>query len=128
MLVEYSSNNSGGNWWLSDEDWSALEKAGWKVDWVKDEPAILSSLSKDGRWLGARATRASKECPSLKEAILEFERITGQDASDEGCNCCGPPHSFSAENEYASGEDILQVLYPNSPRTLREAIEEERCW
>ncbi len=26
--IEYSSNNSGGDWWLKDEDWFALEKAG----------------------------------------------------------------------------------------------------
>ena len=24
MRVEYSSNNSGGEWWLADEDWLAL--------------------------------------------------------------------------------------------------------
>ena len=31
--VTYESNNSGGHWWLKDEDWEALEKAGWKVVW-----------------------------------------------------------------------------------------------
>ena len=34
MYVEYSSNNSGGSWWLKDEDWKALEAAGWKVVWA----------------------------------------------------------------------------------------------
>lgn len=33
MYVEYNSNNSGGHWWLDDEDWLALEKAGWKIQW-----------------------------------------------------------------------------------------------
>jgi hypothetical protein len=31
--VEYESNNSGGSWWLNDDDWKALEKAGWVVAW-----------------------------------------------------------------------------------------------
>lgn len=25
MYVEYISNNSGGSWWLSDDNWEALE-------------------------------------------------------------------------------------------------------
>lgn len=25
MLIRYSSNNSGGSWWLTDEDWHKLE-------------------------------------------------------------------------------------------------------
>lgn len=33
MYTEYSSNNSGGQWWLSDEDWYKLEKGGWIVAW-----------------------------------------------------------------------------------------------
>ena len=32
MKIVYSSNNSGGSWWLSDEDWKKLEAAGWNVD------------------------------------------------------------------------------------------------
>lgn len=35
--VEYDSNNSGGSWWLTDDDWRALEKAGWKVEWASLE-------------------------------------------------------------------------------------------
>lgn len=35
--VEYDSNNSGGSWWLSDDDWRALEAAGWKVAWASLE-------------------------------------------------------------------------------------------
>ena len=35
--VEYDSNNSGGNWWLDDNDWKALEAAGWKVDWESEK-------------------------------------------------------------------------------------------
>lgn len=79
MKVTYSSNNSGGSWWLNDEQWRALEKAGWK----------LSRPS-----LGAIATDAEKEFNSIREAIDEFESITGENSYEEGCECCGPPHSF----------------------------------
>ena len=33
MKVEYYSDNSGGRWWLNDEQWKALEDAGWEVEW-----------------------------------------------------------------------------------------------
>lgn len=109
VLVEYSSNNSGGRWWLCDDDWSALEAAGWTVSWVKDDPYSMPSAKKTGRWLGALATSASKAFENPADAISEFERITHQDASDIGCNCCGPPHTFSYEDSegrshYASPE------------------------
>ena len=64
MMVEYSSNNSGGGWWLKDKDWFALEKAGWTVAWIKDEKPLkmggktytFGMGDKDGRWLGALAS------------------------------------------------------------------------
>lgn len=108
--VRYSSNNSGGSWWLNDEDWYALEKAGWNVEWEKDSTSRFIRGDKDGRWLGALATAASKEFDSMREAVEEFESITGQNAADEGCNCCGPPHYFSGEDEdgnYVSGPEIV---------------------
>lgn len=98
--VTYSSNNSGGSWWLSDEDWRALEAAGWTL-----EPLYGGGE----RWLGAIATGASKDFESMREAVEEFESITGQDASDEGCNCCGNPHNFSGRDEngnYVEGPSI----------------------
>lgn len=89
MIVRYSSNNSGGDWWLTDADWHALEAAGWKVQWVKDNPQY-----KGDRFLGTLAMYATLECKSVKAAIAAWERIVGQDASAEGCECCGPPHAF----------------------------------
>jgi hypothetical protein len=97
--VEYSSNNSGGDWWLKDEDWYALEEAGWDVEWRSHMENPWPSERATGRWLGALATRAFKEFRNPDDAIGEFERITGQDASAQGCNCCGPPHSFSYTDE-----------------------------
>lgn len=99
--IEYSSNNSGGSWWLTDENWKALEAAGWKVDWVADrdpdKPSILAPDS-DGRWLGALAMRATKETDDPEAAISEWEQITGEDSTAEGCNCCGNPHDFTFDD------------------------------
>lgn len=120
MRVEYSSNNSGGSWWLKDEDWKALEEAGWDVQWGELEfcfsnwrgrsPVICASAEvceghpeytsyeqakKGGGFLGAVAMKASFKCETPEEAIRSFQEVTGQDPGAEGCNCCGPPHIFS---------------------------------
>lgn len=158
MRIEYKSNNSGGTWWLKDEDWIALEKAGWNVQWGgeyfchseyplsappkgKPEPCNESSscpghrkfdshqeIADDCRWLGCLAKGASKDFNTIKEALIEFEEVTKQDVSDEGCNCCGAPHSFqweeNGQRQYSSGEELLQYMYgEDCPTTLREAIE-----
>ena len=93
MKVEYNSNNSGGEWWLKDEDWLALEEAGWKVDWVRGHGT--RQADEDGRWLGALATSATREGLSLEEAVAEWERVTGECSTDAGCQCCGQPHNFT---------------------------------
>ena len=106
-VVEYSSNNSGGNWWLDDDDWVALEKAGWTVNWVKDETPsrYTRRADEDGRWIGALATTASREGLSMREAIAEWEAVTGESSSALGCSCCGTPHTFSDdEGNYYSPE------------------------
>ena len=175
MKVEYSSNNSGGGWWLKDEDWKALEAAGWKVEWgrmyfcpkegEKDHSwnqrprypfecvKVLSEYDKlhntppscqghqgflrsedmgeGDRWLGALATKATLECETPAEAMRSFEKATGQDVTDEGCSCCGSPHSFSwgsgKDWGHASGEDALTHLHPGKkiPKNLRAAMEDE---
>jgi hypothetical protein len=128
--VEYDSNNSGSRWWLKDEDWIALEKAGWKVKWARldylynDEggyvyakdgtPKLVphgtggskypSFLGEDGRYLGALADKAWKPgATSLRKAAAEWEDITGQCATDAGCACCGQPHRFTLNRD---GKDI----------------------
>ncbi len=162
--VEYSSNNSGGSWWLTDADWKALEDAGWTVVWGGQDfchskfGAFLSRENRapntcaeeeckghrryqsyaeaiasgdDGRWLGALAKEASKDFPSLADAIREWEQLTGKEASDNGCSCCGPPHSFSTTDEagewqYASGDEIVGCLYPRvAGKSMREIAEED---
>lgn len=97
MKVEYSSNNSGGSWWLTDEQWRALEQDGWAVEWFKDkEPFSAIRLpDKDGRWLGALAKRATITGLGLREAVERWERVTGECSTDAGCPCCGQPHTFT---------------------------------
>lgn len=97
----YSTNNSGGDWWLDDNDWLALEAAGWNVAWVKDEdPAAQFSRNSggSGRWLGALATEASREGLTMRQAIAEWEAVTGERSNAMGCSCCGVPHSFSTDD------------------------------
>lgn len=92
MKVEYTSNNSGGEWWLTDDDWYALEKAGWKVVWSRDVE-ILGQ--KQERRLGALATSAFREGLGLHEAVDEWEVVTGKFSTEAGCPCCGQPHYFT---------------------------------
>lgn len=123
MYIEYESNNSGGSWWLEDEHWRALEAAGWKVLWVSlkekyaakgyerdvdgtpllvpiSDSSLEGSMVRKGadgeyRFFGALATHAFRAGLSLREAVDEWERATGLDASAEGCECCGRPHVFA---------------------------------
>lgn len=90
QTIEYRSNNSGGDWWLTLKDWQALEAAGWRVEWEQ--------------LLGSPARYASKEFNAIEDAMGEFERLTGQRASERGCECCGRPHYFRvvSESELAS--------------------------
>ena len=97
-LYEYESNNSGGDWWLLDQDWKDLENAGWRVwwggvnaDYTDRKYETFEEADKD-RWLDAAAKNAQKEFDSEEEAIEEFEEITGMDYNSTGCMCCGQPH------------------------------------
>lgn len=92
--VEYSSNNSGGSWWLSDQNWKDLEAAGWEVQWVKDEEGNIFQEKGEERFLGALAWKAIRRDVSLRVAMAEFEDVTGEDPDASGCDCCGQPHYF----------------------------------
>lgn len=100
VRVHYDSNNSGGGWWLSDEDWFNLEKAGWVVHWAKDKKFYggRSLADEDGRWLGALATGAHRDGLPEELAVAEWMYVTGENADAEGCPCCGSPHYFWEED------------------------------
>lgn len=133
MKVTYSSNNSGGSWWLTDENWRDLEQAGWVVEWGgswfcksrygsisgSQRPRSLTvecessdvckghrcyesyadAVENESRWLGALAREAYREGLSLRDAVAEWERVTGKDSTDAGCACCGQPHYFTAYDD-----------------------------
>lgn len=108
MYVEYSSNNSGGSWWLTDKNWKDLANAGWEVQWYKDEEGHKG----EERFLGALASHATRRGLSMGEAIDEWERITGQDSAALGCSCCGTPHSFT---EYTDDDKYVDSYSPSFP-------------
>lgn len=144
MRVEYSHNNSGGRWWLTEAHWKALEDAGWEVEWggkwfctggawskPEERPAYLTTpcVKCDGHrrfttyadakagkanWLGAMAKAATRAGLSLREAAQEWERVTGLSSTDAGCACCGQPHSFT---EYDDAGDYVA----SGPESFYEA-------
>ena len=141
MFIVYDTNNSGGSWWLKTADWQALEDAGWIVHWIHDvdDPSHTHAEddSYDRKWgshkhkysdqlvpavwngedfLGGASQSAAKEVANEDEALAaigEFERITGQRVSDQGCNCCGPPHSFQLYGD--DGEYRYLNIEPAEP-------------
>jgi hypothetical protein len=115
MLFKYSSNNSGGSWWISDEGWKALEAAGWTVNWCVDEKHLGQRKGTE-RWLSALATSAEKELGSLQDAITELEFATGANFSDEGCNCCGPPHNMFYTDEEGAHHYVDCYDFRNNTR------------
>src|SRR5207237_5139009 len=70
-----------------------------------DEAVALGE--KYGRYIGnALAVSCAKAGSDPDALVAEWERLTGCNAGDEGCNCCGEPHSFtwhSPEGERKSG-------------------------
>lgn len=112
MRVTYTSNNSGGSWWLNDQDWKALEDSGWVVDWFSNRSNEYRTVDGSGRWLGGLAAKAYIEGLTLGDAILLWEDVTGENSADLGCSCCGAPHFFefdgdNGETEYYSPERPL---------------------
>lgn len=123
IVVEYHSNNSGGNWWLSDQDWKNLEAAGWEVEWFAAQPgSSVRAIDAEGRWLDALASRAFRRGLTLHEAIEEWEMIVGQDADELGCYCCGHPHNFyESKDRRARGRLIPRADASVAPRSLPAA-------
>lgn len=100
QYVEYRHNNSGGVDWMKTEDWENLQKAGW----------IVSAT-------GARIHSASRPELSLQDAIAEWEEITGMNAAEDGCNCCGRPHDFTL---YGPGDQpIAEMVIVRQPNTWK---------
>lgn len=114
MKVKFSENNSGGSWWLGRKDYEALFAAGWRYQELEstsycDYSKPFLDRSSDPVPYGWRHSTVG-EFASLREAVESFERATGKDFFEEGCNCCGAPFSISTdgenEYEYISGDSV----------------------
>jgi len=96
----YFSNNSGGKWWLTDENWCALEAAGWVVRWHRDDITVYTQPDENGRVLGALARYATRYGLSEEDAMREWEKVVALDPYSNGCDCCGRPHDFYRDSLY----------------------------
>src|SRR5574343_270648 len=95
----FSENNSGGSWWLTKEDYEALFEAGWiqPEPEEKDSPIRrLSQLLSGGVPYEWRHNVTGKFA-SIRDAVQSFEKATGKDFFEKGCNCCGAPFSISLD-------------------------------
>ena len=111
----FSENNSGGSWWLKEKDYLALFKEGWKYkesDWDKkqgyDTKPFLSE-SGDTVPYGWRHNLVGK-FSSIRDAVESFERATGRDFFEEGCNCCGAPFYIYGDKESLSGDSVIREV------------------
>lgn len=125
--VEYHSNNSGGRWWMTDEDWHSLEEAGWHVNWAKDDEYMMKYAEPgETRYLGALATSAYLVANAgmtdphriMREAISMFDAVTSCRSTDLGCSCCGTPHSFTLyEGDPDGDHHHVESWSPEFPRS-----------
>ena len=91
MKVTYQYTPSGIGPHFGMNQWRKLEAAGWLLEWY-----------------GTDVYSASKEFESPGDAMREVQDIVEQFVCDDGCPCCGPPHSFSWPGGRASGEECEQ--------------------
>lgn len=98
----------GLSFMYSDKLLIPFKRAGW--DWEEDEYFSQIKLVKD--------------CESFKQAIQEFEKISGFSILDEG-HCGDTIYWFLCEEtkEVCSGWDALKHVYPNWYPTPRECLE-----
>lgn len=84
--IEFSENNSGGSFWLSEENYQALKDIGWEGE----------GIVPGERYAGRTLTRTGV---SRRVALAEFEDATGWSPYEEGCDCCGQPFNFYEYDE-----------------------------
>ncbi len=85
VTTEFSENNSGGEWWLSGENYIALKEAGW--DWAGSHKAEYTTE------VHALSMKEARTVGTMR-AIESWETATRKDSDAQGCPCCGPPFRF----------------------------------
>lgn len=99
-IIEFSENNSGGNWWLNKRQYDALLAAGWyyePTEYDKANGYDTKPFSPDDKrddvpyaWRHNLRFRAH----SMEEAVGNWAGATGEDPDARGCSCCGQPFYF----------------------------------
>ena len=94
VRVVFNENNSGGSWWLREEQYQKLFDAGWKPGrWrYGDEGKGYGGAVKIIVLDAVDAKLAERQAYDL--AITEWEHLTGENHNEVGCTCCGPPYQF----------------------------------
>jgi hypothetical protein len=99
FIVGMDENNSGGYYWLGEDDYKDLIDKGW-----------TRGVEKYG--YGGTETRvahktfeAASEDHAIELAKSEFEVVTGQRADAIGCTCCGRPFYFSVDPYWIIDEE-----------------------
>lgn len=117
MKYKFSENNSGGSWWLNREQYDKLFTAGWEyhaTEYDKENKYDTQPHldKKDSTVPYGWRHNLVGEFNSIREAVESFERATGQDFFEEGCNCCGAPFSIASEDhkEYLSGDVFYDIM------------------
>lgn len=88
IWIWFKETNSGGSAWLDEEQHKALKDNGWIV---KNKGELIEA------W---------KQFKSKEDAIAEWELLTRENASEQGCDCCGAPYNFLEE----TNEQVIWIL------------------
>jgi len=89
--ITFSENNSGGTWWLQQEHYDKLFAAGWHPGRTSYNGSVRGAhriIVLDAIDEGVANTTA------YNMAVLEWEKLTGENSDDPGCSCCGAPYQF----------------------------------
>ncbi len=114
-ILMFSHLGAHGHPTLTEQDWLALENAGWTVHWrqknadgnlnhpsAHDSDDPLDAITPTRRPEGVNDPRDglgfafSAAKASVSDAVLvdEWERILGREHDEHGCPCCGVVHTF----------------------------------
>lgn len=80
--VGCSENNSGGRYWMSENDYAGLEMSGWTID--RSQRSFYKAFT------------AASEAIAEDMGKASFNESTDQYADSEGCICCGRPFRFDS--------------------------------
>lgn len=98
--VRLSLNNSGGKWWLKENDELGLKNAGWKVN-------IAHGVG------GRHVAHAFLIGADIETALKSFRQATHFTGRELGCNCCGVPFSFVQYSQEGKWLKSYSTSYPD---------------